>query len=153
MCRVGARPGTAGGRGAGNELCTPVTTNQPTSDTGGSTTKKSCHRSTKFVFAGPPRRGGACVVDEMPPWLTRPPLGADPPAPEAHQWRRQRTPAVPKANRPAQGAAPPAPATDRLAPAADPLAPAPDALAPETHLLAHQAAPPAQTSVPTLFNC
>ena len=105
------------------------------------------------MFAGPPRRGGACVVDEMPPWLTRPPLGADPPAPEAHQWRRQRTPAVPKANRPAQGAAPPAPATDRLAPAADPLAPAPDPLAPETHLLAHQAAPPAQTSVPTLFNC
>ena len=54
------------------------------------------------MFAGPARRGGACVVDEMPPWLTRPPLGtartgsgstapeAAPLAPEANRTRREQ---------------------------------------------------------------
>src|SRR5690554_7182777 len=115
MCRVRARPGTAGGSGAGNELCTPVTTNQPTSDTGGSTTKKSCHRSTKFVFAGPPRRSGACVVDEMPPWLTRPPLDADPPAPEAARRAPEAAPLAPEAD--PQTPAPARPAGARSGPA------------------------------------
>src|SRR5690606_18635040 len=96
MCRVGARPGTAGGSGAGNELCTPVTTNQPTSDTGGSTTKKSCHRSPKFVFAGPA-------------------LDADPPAPEAARRVPEAAPLAPEAD--PQTPAPARPAGARSGPA------------------------------------